>query len=67
MIGEILTLNQYKITKKSKQHAKLRHSAILCEPIEDPMKKVNVKVVGTRKQYLKWYFKASGKENATCT
>ena len=40
--------------KIKKQNTKLRSIAIL---IENPVNKVNVKIVTTRKQYLKWSFR----------
>ena len=44
--------------KIKKQNTKLRSIAIL---IENPMNKVNVKIVTTRKQYLKWSFRPTFK------
>ena len=40
--------------KIKKQNSKLRNSAIFGKSIENPMFKVDVKIVTTRKKYLKW-------------
>ena len=42
--------------KVKKQNAKLRKNAIFGKSIENPMNKLDVETVTTRKQYLKWSF-----------
>ena len=45
------------VTKSKKQNAKLRNNVISRNSIENSMNKVDVKIVTTRKQYLKWLFR----------
>ena len=40
--------------KIKKQNSKLRNNSIFGKSIENPVNKVDVKIVTTRKQYLKW-------------
>ena len=42
--------------KIKKQNAKLRSNAIFGRSIENPINKVDVKIVTIRKQYLRWSF-----------
>ena len=39
-----------------KQKPKLRNNALFDRSIENPMNKIDLKIVITRKQYLKWSF-----------
>ena len=43
--------------KIKRQNAKSRHNAILGKLTENSMKKIDVKILTTRKQYLKWSFR----------
>ena len=45
--------------KVKKQNTKLRNIVIFNKPIENPMSKVDVKIVTTRKQYIKWSFRST--------
>ena len=40
--------------KRKKQNAKLRKNATFGKSMENPTNMVDVKIVSTRKQYLKW-------------
>ena len=44
------------VNKIKKQNAKLRNNSKFGKLIENPVKKVDVKVVATRKKHLKWSF-----------
>ena len=54
---------KYRITKrsrkivKSKKNAKLRNNAIFGKAIENPINKFDVRIVTTKKKYLKWSFR----------
>ena len=39
--------------KIKKHHAKLRNNSIFSNLLENPMKKIDVKIVSSRKEYLK--------------
>ena len=45
--------------KIKNQNAKLRNNAIFGKSIENLMNKIDVKIVTTRKQYLKWSFRST--------
>ena len=44
----------------------MRNNAIFGKSMEDPMNKVDVKLVAIRKQYLKWSFRATAIEKEEC-
>ena len=50
--------------KIKKQNAKLRNNAIFGKSIKISMNKVDVNIVITRKQYLKWSFRSAFKKIA---
>ena len=50
-----------KVRKIKKQNHKLISNAVFAKSIENPMSKVDVKVVTTREQYLKWSFRPTYK------
>ena len=43
--------------KIKKQNSKLRNKAIFGKSIENPIYKVDVKIVTTKNQYLRWSFR----------
>ena len=46
-----------------KQKPKLRNNALFGRLIENPMNKIDLKIVITRKQYLKWSFRPTFKSD----
>ena len=55
----------YKFAKRSREKVrkikKQNQNAVFAKSIENPMSKVDVKVVTTREQYLKWSFRPTYK------
>ena len=50
-----------KVTKSKKENAKLRNNAIFRKSIENSVNKVDLKIVGFRRQCWKWSFRPTFK------
>ena len=48
-------------SKINKQNAKLKNNTLFDKSIENPMKNIDVKILITSKQYLKWSFRPTFK------